>query len=348
MATHGNGPNKSTDSGPTGPGRRRKKNNKLKVRIDPPEQTPKVPIVPHKPQSRMNINGQDIDIRADDLTIVEELGRGAYGVVDKMKHKSTETIIAVKRIRATLNTQEQKRLLMDLDVSMRSVDCDYTVTFYGALFRQGDVWICMEVMDTSLDQFYKKVKDRGLKTGEDVLGIIAVSIVKALRYLQETLHVIHRDVKPSNVLLNKNGQVKLCDFGISGQLVDSLAKTIDAGCKPYMAPERIDPAQNQQGYDVKSDVWSLGITMIEVATGDFPYDTWRNPFQQLKQVVEDPSPKLPANTFSLELDDFCRCCLNKDPSKRPNYRELEDHVFVQKHLHENVRSISSFITLILE
>uniref|UniRef100_H2YLN7 mitogen-activated protein kinase kinase n=1 Tax=Ciona savignyi TaxID=51511 RepID=H2YLN7_CIOSA len=268
---------------------------------------------------QMSINGQDIDIRADDLTVIEELGRGAYGV---MKHKFTETIIAVKRIRATLNTQEQKRLLMDLDVAMRSVDCDYTVTFYGALFRQGDVWICMEVMDTSLDQFYKKVKDRGLKTGENVLGVIAVSIVKALHYLQETLHVIHRDVKPSNVLLNKTGQVKLCDFGISGQLVDSLAKTIDAGCKPYMAPERIDPAKNQQGYDVKSDVWSLGITMIEVATGDFPYDTWRNPFQQLKQVVEDPSPKLPPNTFSVELDDFCRCCLHKDPAERPNYRDL--------------------------
>lgn len=78
--------------------------------------------------------------------------------------------------------------------------------------------------------------------------------------------------------------MKLCDFGISGQLVDSLAKTIDAGCKPYMAPERIDPTRNKQGYDVKSDVWSLGITMIEVATGEFPYDTWRNPFQQLKQV----------------------------------------------------------------
>uniref|UniRef100_H2YLN8 mitogen-activated protein kinase kinase n=1 Tax=Ciona savignyi TaxID=51511 RepID=H2YLN8_CIOSA len=239
---------------------------------------------------------QDIDIRADDLTVIEELGRGAYGV---MKHKFTETIIAVKRIRATLNTQEQKRLLMDLDVAMRSVDCDYTVTFYGALFRQGDVWICMEVMDTSLDQFYKKV-------------------------------------------------MKLCDFGISGQLVDSLAKTIDAGCKPYMAPERIDPAKNQQGYDVKSDVWSLGITMIEVATGDFPYDTWRNPFQQLKQVVEDPSPKLPPNTFSVELDDFCRCCLHKDPAERPNYRDLEQHPFVQQHLNENVRSIASFITLILE
>lgn len=309
---------------------------------------PQSPRVPHKQNSVMRINGMEVDIRADDLVVIEELGRGAYGVVEKMKHRSTDIIIAVKRIRATLNTQEQKRLLMDLDVAMRSVDCDYTVTFYGALFRQGDVWICMEVMDTSVDQFYKKVKDRGLTISEDVLGVMAVSIVKALRYLQETLHVIHRDVKPSNVLLNKNGQVKLCDFGISGQLVDSLAKTIDAGCKPYMAPERIDPARNKKGYDVKSDVWSLGITMIEVATGQFPYDTWRNPFQQLKQVVEDPSPSLPEAGFSAPLVDFCRCCLHKDATQRPTYRELEDHPFIQAHLREDQRQIASFIALILD
>ncbi|CAK8688506.1 unnamed protein product [Clavelina lepadiformis] len=339
-------------SGPFHPGSSRvnkKLRPRLKVEINPPEKTPVTQSskVPFKTSSVMKINGKDIDIKADDLTVIKELGRGAYGVVDKMQLRNTDIVIAVKRIRATLNTQEQKRLLMDLDVAMRSVDCNYTVTFYGALFRQGDVWICMEVMDTSLDQFYKKVKDRGLSIGEDVLGIIAVSIVKALRYLQETLRVIHRDVKPSNVLLNKDGQVKLCDFGISGQLVDSLAKTIDAGCKPYMAPERIDPDLNKKGYDVKSDVWSLGITMIEVATGHFPYDTWKNPFHQLKQVIEDPSPSLPANQFSNELVDFCRCCLHKDAARRPNYRDLEEHVFIQSHLHENRRQISSFISLIL-
>nr|CAB3263619.1 MAPKK3/6 dual specificity mitogen-activated protein kinase kinase 6 [Phallusia mammillata] len=336
-------------SRPSSGGRRRLRGVKFPIKMPDPVQQPQPSSkVPQKPHSRMHIGGNDVDIRADDLTVIEELGRGAYGVVEKMKHKTSDNIMAVKRIRATLNSQEQKRLLMDLDVAMRSVDCEYTVTFYGALFRQGDVWICMEVMDTSLDQFYKKVKDRGLTIGEDVLGLIAVSIVKALRYLQETLHVIHRDVKPSNVLLNKEGQVKLCDFGISGQLVDSLAKTIDAGCKPYMAPERIDPAKNKQGYDVKSDVWSLGITMIEVATGDFPYDTWKNPFQQLKQVVEDPSPSLPDNAFSPELHNFCRCCLNKDPAQRPNYRDLEEHPFIQSHLRENRLNIASFISLILE
>lgn len=298
--------------------------------------------------SRMNIKGDDIEIRADDLITMSELGRGAYGVVEKVKHRHTGVVIAVKRIRATVNTKEQERLLMDLDVAMRSVDCPYTVTFYGALFREGDVWICMEVMDTSLDHFYKKVKDRGLTIDDYVLGIIAVSIVKALRYLQETLKVIHRDVKPSNVLLSKDGEVKLCDFGISGQLVDSLAKTMDAGCKPYMGPERINPEELTKGYDVKSDVWSLGITMIEVATGNFPYDTWRTPFEQLKQVVDDPSPSLPTGRFSEELCDFCRSCLRKRPSERPGYPELESHPFIVKYSREPKENISSFVRLILD
>lgn len=84
-------------------------------------------------------------VEADDLEKICDLGRGAYGFVEKMRHIPSGTIMAVKRIAATVNTQEQKRLLMDLDISMRSSDCPYTVQFYGALFREGDVWICMEV-----------------------------------------------------------------------------------------------------------------------------------------------------------------------------------------------------------
>ena len=205
-------------------------------------------------------------------------------MVDKMKHKKTETILAVKRITATVNTIEQRRLLMDLDISMRSSDCEYTVHFFGAMFREGDVWICMEVMDTSVDKFYLKVFGSGREMPECVLGKIAFSVVSALHYLHTNLKVIHRDVKPSNILVSTSGKVKMCDFGISGYLVDSVAKTIDAGCKPYMAPERIDPKGNPGHYDVRSDVWSFGISMIEVATGKFPYKLWATPFEQLKQV----------------------------------------------------------------
>ena len=134
-----------------------------------------------------------------------------------------------------MNSQEQKRLLTDLDVSMRTADCSYTVTFYGALFREGDVWICMECMDTSLDKFYTKAYRHNRSLDEDVLGKIAFAVVSALHYLHSQLKVIHRDVKPCNILIDRCGNVKICDFGISGYLVNSIAKTIDAGCKPYMA-----------------------------------------------------------------------------------------------------------------
>ena len=73
--------------------------------------------------------------------------------------------------------------------------------------------------------------------------IFIIQVVKALHYLQAELKVIHRDVKPSNILINRNGQVKICDFGISGNLVDSVAKTIDAGCKPYMAVSRLQSSK---------------------------------------------------------------------------------------------------------
>uniref|UniRef100_A0A3Q4N8G3 mitogen-activated protein kinase kinase n=1 Tax=Neolamprologus brichardi TaxID=32507 RepID=A0A3Q4N8G3_NEOBR len=276
----------------------------------------------------VTIGDQNFVVKADDLEQIEELGRGAYGVVDKMKHVPSGVIMAVKRIRATVNTLEQKRLLMDLDISMRTVDCSYTVTFYGALFREGDVWICMELMDTSLDKFYKKVIEKGRTIPEDILGKITVAIVKALEHLHRNLSVIHRDVKPSNVLINTLGQVKMCDFGISGHLVDSVAKTMDAGCKPYMAPERINPDLNQKGYSVKSDIWSLGITMIELAILKFPYDSWGTPFQQLKQVVDEPSPQLPADRFSPEFMAINTLCFKKNKQKKTGKTDVASFVKV--------------------
>uniref|UniRef100_A0A8C3NBS9 mitogen-activated protein kinase kinase n=1 Tax=Geospiza parvula TaxID=87175 RepID=A0A8C3NBS9_GEOPR len=249
------------------------------------------------------------------------------------------TCCVLQRIRATVNSQEQKRLLMDLDISMRTVDCPFTVTFYGALFREGDVWICMELMDTSLDKFYKHVIDKGLTIPEDILGKIAVSIVKALEHLHSKLSVIHRDVKPSNVLINTQGQVKMCDFGISGYLVDSVAKTMDAGCKPYMA---VSPQNHTQGgHRAVSDLWG-----IELAILRFPYDSWGTPFQQLKQVVEEPSPQLPAERFSAEFVDFTSQCLKKNSKERPTYPELMQHPFFT--LHESKETdVASFVKLIL-
>jgi len=316
----------------------------LKVDINPDVRDAPSPLPPSGLDSRATITvGEKMfEVDASDLKSLEVLGRGAYGVVEKVYHQESDTIMAVKRITCTLNTREQKRLLMDLDVNMRTGSCPYTVRFYGALFREGDVWICMEVMDMSLDNFYKMIYKNNKSIPEDILGKIAVAVVKALHYLQAELKVIHRDVKPSNMLINRSGEVKICDYGISGNLVDSVAKTIDAGCKPYMAPERINPESGDQGYDVRSDVWSFGISMIELATGKFPYDTWRTPFEQLKQVVKEDPPKLPADVFSAQFDDFIVQCLKKKYTERPNYVQLLEHEFISMYEKKEV-DVASFV-----
>lgn len=272
------------------------------------------------------------DFTADDLADLGEIGRGAFGTVNKMVHQKSGLIMAVKRIRSTVDEKEQKQLLMDLEVVMKSNDCPYIVQFYGAIFKEGDCWICMELMDTSLDKFYKFVYEKqNQRIPEAILGKITVATVKALNYLKEKLNIIHRDVKPSNILLDRRGNIKLCDFGISGQLVDSIAKTRDAGCRPYMAPERIDPS-SAIGYDVRSDVWSLGITLIEVATGRFPYPKWNSVFEQLTQVVQGDPPQLSpnenGNCFTMEFVDFVNTCLIKEEQVRPKYRKLLDHPFI--------------------
>merc|ERR1719479_165198 len=107
----------------------------------------------------------------------------------------------------------------------------------------------MEVMEASLDQLYPQVFTSGRSMPEPVLGKIAFSVLSALHYLHTQLSVIHRDVKPSNILLSNTGKVKMCDFGISGYLINSIAKTKDAGSRPYMAPERITDSEH---YDISS------------------------------------------------------------------------------------------------
>lgn len=299
-------------------------------------------------RATLTVSGHEFDVYARDMMVIENLGRGAYGIVDRVRHGPSDSIMAVKKMRAQVNSTEDKRILMDMDVAMRSSDCVYTVEFYGALFQEGDVWICMEVMDTCLDKLYKnKLKPQQQFIPENILSRISFSIVSALKYLQTKLKVIHRDVKPSNVLANRNGKIKLCDFGISGRLVNSMAKTQDAGSRQYMAPERIDPDMSAKGYDVKSDVWSFGITMIEIATNAYPYEKWQDMFQQLTQVVKGKSPSLPHDKFSSEIQDFTNKCLKKNCTERPSYSRLLEHGFIKAHMDVGDEEVANFIAPII-
>lgn len=150
----------------------------------------------------IQIGDRTFEIDADSLEKICDLGRGAYGIVEKMRHEQTGTVMAVKRITATVNRKEQKRLLMDLDISMRSSDCPYTVHFYGALFREGDVWICMEVMDTSLDKFYPKVFKNNLIMEESVLGKVSPRLVNKNIAFSTDSSTVRTKIYPGTEIIN--------------------------------------------------------------------------------------------------------------------------------------------------
>ncbi|XP_050306370.1 dual specificity mitogen-activated protein kinase kinase 7-like isoform X2 [Anthonomus grandis grandis] len=261
-----------------------------------------------------------------DMVHIEELGYGTCGHVVKMRHNPSGKIIAVKQMRRSGNSEELKRIIMDIEVVLKS-DCKYIVKCLGCFITESEVWICMELMDTCFDKLLKRLKQ---PVPEEVLGKVSVATVEALAYLKDQHNVIHRDVKPSNILLDTRGNVKLCDFGISGRLVDSLAKSRSAGCAAYMAPERIEPDPKNPDYDVRADVWSLGITLVELATGVFPYQDCKTDFEVLTKVIVTDPPCLPEDKkFSTEFREFVKCCLTKEKAQRPKYTKLKNLPFIK-------------------
>ncbi|KFY93288.1 hypothetical protein V498_04496, partial [Pseudogymnoascus sp. VKM F-4517 (FW-2822)] len=263
-------------------------------------------------------SGNNFSISLDEVDTLEELGKGNYGTVYKVRHarprqqrlglglqvrssapnatlgdnggsdtplakNSTGMIMAMKEIRLELDEAKFAAIIMELDILHRCVS-PYIIDFYGAFFQEGAVYICIEFMDGgSIDKIY------GDGVPENVLRKITYATTKGLKELKDVHNIIHRDVKPTNILVNTRGQVKICDFGVSGNLVASFAKT-NIGCQSYMAPERISGGGVTQGanpssgtYSVQSDVWSLGLTIIECAMGRYPYppETYNNIFSQL-------------------------------------------------------------------
>ncbi|KAK9879006.1 hypothetical protein WA026_003819 [Henosepilachna vigintioctopunctata] len=281
-----------------------------------------------KISGKLKINDVDYNTDVKDMEPLEELGHGTCGHVYKMRHKTSSKIIAVKQMRRSGNSEENKRIIMDIEVVLKSHDCKFIVQCLGCFITESEVWICMELMATCFDKLLKKLKK---PIPERILGKVTVATVEALSYLKDKHGVMHRDVKPSNILLDERGNVKLCDFGISGRLVDSMAKTRSAGCAAYMAPERIEPNPENPDYDVRADVWSLGITLVELATGVFPYQDCKTDFEVLAKVINQDPPSLPVKQgFSEDFRDFVSCCLRKQHQQRPKYRELKKQSFIKK------------------
>lgn len=246
-------------------------------------------------------NGQTFKISLDEVETVSELGKGNYGTVYKVRHTkpkgprfgqglsgfkahqvrdsegkegpddgTTGKLMAMKEIRLELDDAKFTTILKELVILHECVS-PYIIDFYGAFYQEGAVYMCIEYMDGgSIDKLYHG----GIP--ENILRKITHATVNGLKCLKDDHNIIHRDVKPTNILANTRGQVKICDFGVSGNLVASIAKT-NIGCQSYMAPERISgggmaQSGNAEGtYSVQSDVWSLGLTIIECALGRYPY-----------------------------------------------------------------------------
>ncbi len=169
-------------------------------------------------------NGREFKVSMADIEKLEELGKGNYGTVWKVVHRPTKVIMAMKEIRLSLEESVFASIIMELDV-LHKAACPEIVEFYGAFFVEGCVYIVMEYMDCgSMEKIYTTNVEEG------VLAKITLSTIRGLRTLKDKHNIIHRDVKPTNVLVNSKGQVKLCDFGVSGNLVASIAKTNIGRC----------------------------------------------------------------------------------------------------------------------
>ncbi|OJD30116.1 ste ste7 protein kinase [Diplodia corticola] len=323
-------------------------------------------------------SGSTFNISLDETETLDELGKGNYGTVYKVRHARpqmrrpglglagnkamsmpaihgspanktsdesdessptaaqptsgpTGRIMAMKEIRLELDDAKFAAIIMELDILHRCVS-PYIIDFYGAFFQDGAVYICMEFMNGgSIDKLY------GEGIPENVLRKITLATTMGLKSLKDEHNIIHRDVKPTNILINNRGQVKICDFGVSGNLVASIAKT-NIGCQSYMAPERISSGGVAQAganpgggtYSVQSDIWSLGLTIIECAMGRYPYppETYNNIFSQLSAIVDGEPPDLPAEGFSDAARNFVSGCLNKIPNLRPTYAMLLQHAWL--------------------
>lgn len=258
----------------------------------------------------------------------------------KAYHLLGNRVLAVKVIPLDITVELQKQIMSELEI-LYKCDSSYIITFYSAFFVENRISICTEYMDGGSLDVYRKIP-------EHVLGRISVAVVKGLTYLW-SLKILHRDVKPSNMLVNTRGQVKLCDFGVSTQLVNSIAKTY-VGTNAYMAPERISGEQ----YGIHSDVWSVGISFMELALGAFPYPQIQKnqgslmPLQLLQCIVDEDPPILPVGQFSQKFVHFITQCMKRLPKERPAPNNLMDHAFILLYDDGNAEVVSMWVCRCLE
>lgn len=256
------------------------------------------------------------------LTILETLGEGSFGKVYKALHHEENRIVAVKVIPLD---DDMAQIAQEIEM-LKGCDCAHIVHYYGSFARAEQLWILMEFCEGS--SLLDVMEANGRCLTEPQLSSVIADAVSGLLYLHER-RKIHRDVKAGNLLLGADGEVKLADFGVAAQLgAGASRRRTVVGTPFWMAPEVITCQRGPQsagdaaGYDEKADVWSLGITAIELAEGQPPH-CGVNPLTAIFLIPTLPPPKLktPAD-WSAHLNSFLLRCLVKDPRERTSAAEL--------------------------
>ncbi|XP_028035821.1 neither inactivation nor afterpotential protein C [Bombyx mandarina] len=259
-----------------------------------------------------------------------KLGSGIFGVV----YKATDTQAAGKSVAVKIqkytdkneaHIQKEYKILRDFTTHLNLID------FYGVFCERVDninkIWFVLELCENgSVIDIVRKLNTAERKMSEEHIAYILKYTIKALVYLHEN-KVMHRNIRCSNILITKDGEVKLSDFGLSCKLSGTLDKSkTNVGSPSWMAPEVVTCGND--GYGNRIDVWALGITTIEMADGKAPYQDM-HPTRALFQIVRCPPPTISKpSMWSNDINDFISECLEKNPEHRPFIMELEEHPFI--------------------
>ncbi|KAM4543495.1 TRAF2 and NCK interacting kinase b isoform 4-T4 [Fundulus diaphanus] len=264
--------------------------------------------------------------------LVELVGNGTYGQVYKGRHVKTGQLAAIKVMDVT--GDEEEEIKAEINMLKKYSHHRNIATYYGAFVKKNppgmddQLWLVMEFCGAgSVTDLIKNTKGNSLK--EEWIAYVCREILRGLTHLHQH-KVIHRDIKGQNVLLTENAEVKLVDFGVSAQLDRTVGRRNTFIGTPYwMAPEVIACDENPDAtYDFKSDLWSLGITAIEMAEGAPPLCDM-HPMRALFLIPRNPAPRLKSKKWSKKFQSFIDSCLVKSHSQRPSTEQLLKHPFIR-------------------